>query len=298
MRTGRGPVPNCVSVLIQMLSVDYWVFGTSVVTTQYVAATGSPLVIAGAINTHSVIRAVDRAFGPVAPPRAARSDAHTIEPPQEGPRTIELRRPGDIQQIRVGYHIPPPTDLDFAAIQVLASLLGQVQFSVLHSSLVSPGLATSAFASVTFRRDPGLVIFGVEIPNRGSRQNALATMVRVLEQQAARFSEANVAIEKRRARTEMDDVLNTTERLALEIGDWASMGDWRLFFLDRHRLEAVTSGDVARVARKYLVATNRTVAEFVPEPSAPLVHIAGRQDLSRELSGYTGHGTFTPGCPC
>ena len=36
------------------------------------------------------------------------------------------------------------------------------------------------------------------------------------------------------------------------MSEWASMGDWRLLFLNRDRLRKVTPEDVERVAKAYL----------------------------------------------
>ena len=42
------------------------------------------------------------------------------------------------------------------------------------------------------------------------------------------------------------------------------MGDWRLLFLVRDRIKKVTPEDVARVAKLYLKASNRTIGRFIP----------------------------------
>ena len=46
------------------------------------------------------------------------------------------------------------------------------------------------------------------------------------------------------------------------------MGDWRLYFLHRDRIEKVTPADVQRVAAKYLLASNRTLGYFIPVRNA------------------------------
>ena len=56
-------------------------------------------------------------------------------------------------------------------------------------------------------------------------------------------------------------VANSTG-VAIGLSDWAAQGDWRLFFLNRDRLEQVSVEDVNRVARQYLVRNNRTAGLF------------------------------------
>ena len=59
--------------------------------------------------------------------------------------------------------------------------------------------------------------------------------------------------------------LNNSDRVGLMLSEFVGMGDWRLFFLDRDRYQKVTPEDVARVAKQYLVASNRTIGRFIPE---------------------------------
>ena len=50
-----------------------------------------------------------------------------------------------------------------------------------------------------------------------------------------------------------------SDRIAIELSEWAAMGDWRLYFLYRDRLEKVTAEVVERVAQEFLTRSNRTV---------------------------------------
>lgn len=45
------------------------------------------------------------------------------------------------------------------------------------------------------------------------------------------------------------------------------MGDWRLMFIDRDRMEQVTADKVRVAAAEYLVNDNRTLGLFLPEKS-------------------------------
>ena len=66
----------------------------------------------------------------------------------------------------------------------------------------------------------------------------------------------------------------------------SSLGDWRLLFIQRDRVAAVTAADVNRVAKAYFQKPNRTVGLYIPAkestrlavPSAPR-HRPGREGL-------------------
>ena len=54
----------------------------------------------------------------------------------------------------------------------------------------------------------------------------------------------------------------------MALSEAIALGDWRLLFLARDRLRAVTAADVQRVAAAYLKPANRTVGVFMPDRHA------------------------------
>ena len=48
----------------------------------------------------------------------------------------------------------------------------------------------------------------------------------------------------------------------------SALGDWRLLFVQRDRLQAVTADDVNRVAKTYFQKQNRTVGIYIPQEQA------------------------------
>ena len=53
-------------------------------------------------------------------------------------------------------------------------------------------------------------------------------------------------------------------RIAIELSEWSAQGDWRLYFLNRDRIEQVTPEQVKQVAASYFTTSNRTVGFFHP----------------------------------
>ncbi len=66
------------------------------------------------------------------------------------------------------------------------------------------------------------------------------------------------------------------------------MGDWRLYFLHRDRIEKVTPADVQRVAAKYVRPANRTIGHFIPSEKAQLVEIPETPDVEKLVADYKG----------
>jgi zinc protease len=88
---------------------------------------------------------------------------------------------------------------------------------------------------------------------------------------------------------------NSSTGIALELSEWQSMGDWRLFFLHRDRVEAVTAEDVNRVARAYLKPDNRTVGLFYPTESPDRAEIPDVPNVDSMVAGYTGRDAVAEG---
>ena len=84
-------------------------------------------------------------------------------------------------------------------------------------------------------------------------------------------------------------------RIAIQLSDWAAQGDWRLYFLDRDRIEKVTPEQVKAVARNYLRPSNRTVGLYIPTDKAERTPIPATPDLAAMVEGYKGRDTGSAG---
>src|SRR6185503_10464731 len=60
-------------------------------------------------------------------------------------------------------------------------------------------------------------------------------------------------------------LMSNSEQVAFNLSENVAAGDWRLLFWDRDQMKKVTIADVQRVARTYLVPSNLTVGEFIPD---------------------------------
>ena len=88
---------------------------------------------------------------------------------------------------------------------------------------------------------------------------------------------------------------NNSEQMALALSNWASMGDWRLFFLNRDRIKQATLADVQRVATYYTKPANRTVGLFVPAEQPDRAEIPTAPDLVAVFKDFTGNDAVVGG---
>jgi zinc protease len=82
--------------------------------------------------------------------------------------------------------------------------------------------------------------------------------------------------------------LTDSESVGLTLSESAADGDWRLLFLERDQIKAVTEQDVVRVAKAYLKESNRTLGVFVPTKAPDRAEIPATPDTAVLLKDYKG----------
>ena len=258
------------------------------------------LVVTGKFETERALELIAEKFGRV--PRPDRSGGNTLwetytrEPVQDGERTVTLRRVGDVQIVLMSYHVPPGSHPDYAAIDILAQVLGDQPSGRLYRGLVEPGLAASAGAFSQQLREAGPLLTYAQVRTEDDLSAAVTAMNEVLvEALRSPVTEEEVDRAKTSLLNGFERTFNNPERIALQLSEWASMGDWRLFFLHRDRIEAVVPADVNRVAAEYLKPDNRTVGFFYPTDDPDRAEIPDLPDIASALDGYTGREAIAAG---
>ncbi len=263
---------------------------------KYYQPDNAMLVVAGKFDPTQTLADITATVGAVPKPTRQLTPSYTEEPAQDGEREVVLRRTGGEQIEMMAYHIPAAAHPDLAAIQVLIELMGDRTSGRLRKALVETKKAVSASADENMLHDPGYMLFTARLNKTGSLDDVEKTMLGVIDGVVA---EPPSKDEVDRARTR---ILNATEQrlkntagVGLNLSEWGSMGDWRLLFLNRDRVEQVTPEDVARVAKTYLKASNRTIGKFIPEDAPDRSTIAAAPDLEATLRNYTGKAAVEEG---
>lgn len=246
------------------------------------------LVVAGRIDEARTIELVAKHFGAIPRPERVIEDNYTVEPTQDGEREVTVRRVGDIQLLAAAYHAPAGADPDFVPLQIAVSILTDAPSGRLYKALVEAGLAAQVGSQELQLRDPGMVILLALVRQDASLEAAREAMFAVIDGLANEpITEEELERTRNQILSSLEQQMNDSRGIALQLSTWASIGDWRLLFLDRDRVRAVTTDDVQRAALKYLKASNRTVGRFIPG-NPDRTEIAARPDLVSMLEGYQG----------
>lgn len=260
---------------------------------KYYQPDNAMLVLAGNFDEELALELIVEKFGAIPRPERTGYDilypTYTTEPTQDGERMVTLRRVGDVQAVITAYHVPPGSHEDFAAVDVLAYVLGDTPSGRLHKSMVETQIASFAVAQALQLREAGPLLILAQTRPEDDLDAAWRTMNETVE---GVLTSPVTGEEVDRAKAAMlrqiELSLNNSTGIALQLTEWASMGDWRLFFLHRDRIEEVTADDVNRVAQAYIKPDNRTVGLFYPTEDPDRADIPAVPDVDAMVSGYTG----------
>ncbi|GHE99422.1 M16 family metallopeptidase [Thalassotalea profundi] len=263
---------------------------------KYYQPDNATLIIAGKFDSDAILKKINNTFGKIPKPSRTINPLYTQEPAQDGEREVTVRRVGDIQLLGAMYHVPAGSHPDFAAIDVLNEVLSATPGGRLHKAVVEKKLATTTSGFNFQWQEPGVAIFIAQVDKANNIAETRDAMLSTLE--GIKTSPITSDEVERAKRTLLKNIklsFNSSQSIALNLSEWLGMGDWRLQFLNRDRLEKVTAEDVQRVATKYIVQNNRTLGKFLPAETPERVEIPQVENVSKMLEGYKGREQVAQG---
>ena len=258
---------------------------------KYYQPDNAVLLVAGKFDVPKTLQTINEKFGAIPRPERKLPPIYTTEPTQDGERTVTIRRVGDIQLVMAGYHVAPDTHPDMAAMDVLERIMVDQPSGRLYKALVDTKKAVSVTGLNFPFKDPGYLMFGATLQKDDDLSDTKKTLISTIES----FGDAAPTQEEvNRAKTSIlkniDLTLNDPNRVGLGMSEYIAQGDWRLFFITRDRVKAVTPADVQRVANKYFKQANRTVGSFIPtqSPDRAEVPVVSDEEVAKIASEYKG----------
>ncbi|WKZ17442.1 MAG: pitrilysin family protein [Candidatus Jettenia sp. CY-1] len=230
---------------------------------KYYAPNNAVIVMVGDFNPDTAIKLVEQYFSNI-PSQPAPPRVKTVEPEQKGERRTEVEFESN-PYIAISYHIPQIGHPDLYALDVLASLLSDGRTSRLYKSLVENkriAVMAHAFNQISKYPDSFVLLAAPRAPHTVEEvESALYEEIEKLKN--APPSDWELQKIKNQLEAEFIRGLNSASGLANEIGEFEVLAGWRYINTFMDKLSQVTAEDVMRVAKKYLVKRNRTVATLI-----------------------------------
>jgi len=256
---------------------------------KYYQPDNAVVTIAGQIDPAKTLQIVASTMGAIPRPNRKLDETYTVEPPQDGERSIELRRVGKGKNLIIAYHSPAMAHPDAASLEVLAGILaGRAGTGRLDKALVDTKKAVAVGVSVYELHDPGVVLISATL----SDDQSLDEVKKIIFDTIASLTrEAPTKEEVDRAKTRviqgMDRTFANSQQLAMQLTDVIADGDWRLLFANYEEIKRVTDEDVTQVAKTYFKDSNRTVGSFIPETAPDRTTVPAAPTVTALLKTYT-----------
>jgi zinc protease len=234
----------------------------------YYAPNNAALAIVGDVDTQKTLARIRHYFEAI-PRQPAPPAVDHNEPAQ----TSERRKTIDdalarVPRLDVGYHVPPGNTKDHDALDVLSTILSSGRSSRFYDAIVrQKQLASGAYAGVDDSRGPGLFrLSAMALPGKD-----IASVEAAMYEEIERVKSGTIEtweIDKARNEARKGALTQLTSSLSRAIGLAENAVNWNdpnKINTDAARIDAVTIADVQRVARQYLIPTNRTVVVTMPK---------------------------------
>jgi len=246
------------------------------------------LIVAGKFEEATALALVEKHLGSIPKPTRKLDATYTEEPPQDGERTVTLRRVGAVGSAGVAYHVPAASQADWAPLNLLGGIISQSPNGRLYKALVESKLATSASARSDNAHDPGLFFASVSCsPEKlDAARDALVKTLESLGDVAFTDDEVNKAKVRNKRSAEL--LQSNSQAMAQALSSASSHGDWRLLFIQRDRVAAVTASDVNRVAKAYFQKPNRTVGLYIPAKESTRLAVPSAPAIDLVVKDYKG----------
>jgi zinc protease len=253
------------------------------------------LIVTGKFEVPKALELATKYLGSIPKPDRKLNATYTEEPAQDGERTVILRRVGKIGSIMAAYHMPAASHPDWAPLSILASILSEDKVGRLDKNLVESAIATSARAFADSAHDPGLFMFSAQ-PAEGKLEETEKILLDIVEKMNSKpFTSEEVERAKVRAKRGYENTITNASSMMQTLSSASALGDWRLWFLQRDRIAAVTPEEVNRVANTYFKTHNRTIGRFIPVDEPQRLSVPAVESIAEMVKDYKGGAAIASG---
>ena len=220
------------------------------------------LILVGDFNTTNAIALTEKYFGRIPRGKNNPPDLVTLEPRQ----TVEKRMNAEVAanpQVEILWHTVPFGHHDSYALEILAQVLSTQTGRFYKALVAGSGIATGVSAAQNSMKwagnfdvsgEPAAGRTPAEVENGIYAEIEKIQRLGVPPEELQKVKNNFAAAQYRR----LDSNYSILHALIWNEGE----GDWREINQSLSKIQAVTGGDVQRVAREYFTRENRAVATF------------------------------------
>ncbi len=224
------------------------------------------LIVTGKFDPAATLGWIESAFGKLPKSKTPRPRLYTLDPAQDGERSVTIRRNGGTPSATLGYHVPPAAHPDYAAVELIQLILTEPPAGRAHKALVEQqriASGVSGFAAAL--AEPGVLLIGAD-SQPGADPAPLGQALIAVSESLAEQPITQTELDRARVRwlNRWEKTYGDPQAVGYVLSESVASGDWRLLFLLRDRVKAIDLAAVQRVAAERLLPANRTLALYIP----------------------------------
>ncbi len=274
-----GPKSDIENVPIEKLQAFY---------KRFYRPDNATLMVAGRFDPAKTLARISQLFAGLRNPATAVPRPYTVEPPQDGERTVVVRRIGGQPLLLSYYHVPAMAHPDSAPLLVLGLMLSLQPSGQLYKELVEPKLAIAAGLTGLGGADPGGIRAYAVLPPDADKAAVEQRLLDIVEGRSGKpFDESELVRVRELALMSYREQMKNPEALIQQISSLGAT-DWRLLFQLMEDIPKVTLADVERVRKAYLRPANRTLGRYLPAEQVERVEVPAAPPLDARLAGLKG----------
>jgi zinc protease len=178
----------------------------------------------------------------------------------------------------------------------LSEVLAGTPNGRLHKNLVEKKLAVNVSPWNFDLAERGYIMFMAELSKTQNLQEARKVLLAELEGlQQNPVTEEELKRAKAGLLSEIDKTINDPQKLAVQMSESIANGDWRLFFLQRDRIENLKATDLQAVGLNFFKESNRTLGQFIPTATPDRIKMPEAVDVAKLVADYKGKAAATEG---
>jgi len=233
---------------------------------RYYLPNNCTVVVVGDIDPKETLAQIEATFGQLpAGPEPPKVTAK--EPKHYGPRRVEVYREAQFPFILMNYLAPNWESPDAYPLELLSRILSAGRSSRLYHDLIyQQKLALEAGADYDFDTTDPFVFstYGQPMPGKTIAQMEAALEAEIKRLQTDLVGDKELQKAKNQAAASFYMAMDSIFYRGMLLGRTETVARWTLLKDFIPKIQQVTSAQIREVAKKYLVANNRTVGILIP----------------------------------
>lgn len=221
------------------------------------------VMVIGDVDEKTALTAVKKHFSKLEKPQSAIPRFNIVEPKQEGLRRTTVERLSEMNLVGLGIkHAGFPSE-DWYVTSALFEILTSGPESILHRAFVDTGIATSVEGGLEPSSEENIATINITLAEGHEHHE-------VEEQVLAVIGELTIAIitpllKKIKAKMLTDELFarDSSLRVAQELTEYTSAGDWTLYTKTPELLESITPSKVLEAAKQHFNHKTMTIGYFI-----------------------------------